>query len=140
MKKLFLSLLFAVGLLTASAAAAENGSMFVNVTTSDNIKAPMAVMLASKGLDRKMDMTIFLNADGVQLAVKKFNSPTCANNGKNIQEMLAMFMKKGGHVLVCPNCLAGHGYDKEDLIPGAELSDPDKTFGAISKSDKIISF
>jgi predicted peroxiredoxin len=140
MKKLLLSLIFGLGLLTASASAAEQKSIFVNVTSSDNIKAPMAVMFANKGLQRGIDMTIFLNTEGVKLAVKGYNPPTNAANGKNIHEMLAMFMKKGGKVIVCPMCLKAQGYDQKDLIPGMSLSDADTTFNAILDSDKVISF
>jgi predicted peroxiredoxin len=97
-------------------------------------------MFAHTGLQRGIDMTIFLNTEGVKLAVKGYNHPTNAANGKNIHEMLAMFMKKGGKVIVCPMCLKAQGYDQKDLIPGMSLSDADTTFNAILDSDKVISF
>lgn len=140
MKKVLFSLLFTLGLFSAPASAAATESLFVNVTSSDNITGPMAVMFANKGLTKGLKMTIFLNTEGVQLAVKKYSSPICAKNGKSVQEMLAMFMKNGGRVLVCPSCMAAQGYEKADLIPGVEVSDVDKTFDAIAKSKKIISF
>lgn len=139
MKKRLLTLFVAFGLM-ASAAVAEGHSMFVNVTSSDNIKAPMAVMFANKGLKKGIKMTIFLNTEGVRLAVKAFNTPTNARDGQNVHEMLAGFMKNGGTVLVCPMCLSAQGYDKADLIPGVQVTDADKTFDTILANEKVISF
>jgi predicted peroxiredoxin len=140
LKKLLFAFLLSFGLLAGTAAAADKQSIFVNVTSSDNIKAPMALMFANKGLQQGLKMTVFLNTEGVRLAVKGFNSPTCAMSGNNARDMLAMFMKKGGRVLVCPMCLSAQGYDKEDLIPGVEMGNADKTFGAILASEKVISY
>ena len=138
MKKMLLSILLVLGLFSASAAAAD--SLFVNVTSSDNIKGPMAIMFANKGLKKGLKMTVFLNTEGVRLAVKGFNPPTNAATGKNTQEMLQMFMKNGGKVLVCPMCLKAQGYDESDLIGGVEVSDENVTFDTILKSSKVISF
>ncbi len=140
MKTLFLTLLLALGLLGTAASADTQKSIFVNVTSSDNVKAPMAVMFATKGLQRGLKMTIFLNTEGVKLAVKGFNSPTNAVNGHNVHQMLEMFMKKGGEVIICPMCLEAQGYDESDLIPGVKMSDGDMTFNGILESDKVISF
>ena len=140
MKKLFISLLLATGLLSGLVMAKEPGSILVNVTSSDNIKAPMALMFATKGLERGLKMTVWLNTEGVRLAVKGFNPPSNASNGKNTHEMIAEFIKKGGKVLVCPMCLKAQGYDKNDLVGGVTLSDADITFPAIEASDKVVSF
>jgi predicted peroxiredoxin len=140
MKKLFLALMVIGSMMVLSADSTKKDSLFVNVTTSQNIKAPMALMFAMKGLERGHDMTILLNAQGVQLAIETFESPVNARNGKTSQEMLAMFMKKGGKVLVCPMCLEAMGYTKANLIKGAEVSSADSTFGAILSSSKVISY
>lgn len=140
MKKILVAMFIVFGLFSTNALAAKKESLFVNVTTSANIKAPMAVMFAYKGLERGLDMTILLNAQGVQLAVKGFEAPVNARNGKSSQELLAMFIKKGGKVLVCPMCLQAMGYTKDDLIPGVKVSNADSTFGAILASDKVISY
>lgn len=138
MKKILFSVLLALSLLSASASAAD--SLFVNVTSSDNIKGPMAIMFANKGLKKGLKMTVFLNTEGVKLAVKGFNPPTNAATGKNTHEMLQMFMKNGGTVLVCPMCLKAQGYDKSDLIDGVKITDENVTFDTILQSSKVISF
>lgn len=140
MKKLLLSFLLTTGLLSGLAMAKDAGGIVVNVTSSDNIKAPMALMFATKGLERGLKMTVWLNTEGVRLAVKGFNPPSNASNGKNTHEMIANFIKKGGKVLVCPMCLKAQGYDKNDLVSGVTLSDADITFAAIGASDKVVSF
>jgi predicted peroxiredoxin len=140
MKRVIVALMMTAGLLFAGADTAKKESLFVNLTTSENIKSPMALMFAYKGLERGLDMTLLLNAEGVQLAVKGFESPVNARNGKTSQEMLQMFMKKGGKVLLCPMCLEAMGYTKENLIDGVDVSSADATFNAILSSDKIISY
>jgi predicted peroxiredoxin len=118
----------------------KEGGIFVNLTSSDAIRAPMAVRFSSLGLERGIPMTIFLNVDGVLLAVKKFHSPQCKKAGGCVQDMLAKFMKKGGRVIVCPMCLEANGYDKSDLIDGVEIGNPEITFSGILSSDKVISY
>lgn len=140
MKKILLSLILATGLFSGVAMAKDAGALVVNVTSSDNIKAPMALMFATKGLERGLKMTVWLNTEGVRLAVKGFNPPNNAANGKNTHEMIADFIKKGGKVLVCPMCLKAQGYSKNDLVSGVTLSDADITFAAIAASDKVVSF
>ena len=140
MKKLFFSILFALGIFTAHAMANETKSIFVNITSSDSIKAPMAIMFASQGLKQNIDMTIFLNAEGVRLAVKDFHSPTNSKDGKTTQEMITSFVKNGGKLLVCPMCLKSLGYDESNLISEAVVSDENKTFSSILSSDKVVSF
>ena len=140
MKKLLVSFLLIVGFFAGSVTAKDSGGILVNVTSSDNIKAPMALMFATKGLERGLKMTVWLNTEGVRLAVKGFNAPNNASNGKNTHEMIADFIKKGGKVLVCPMCLKAQGYDKSDLVSGVILSDADITFAAIEASAKVVSF
>jgi predicted peroxiredoxin len=140
MKKVLVSTILVAGLLFTNVYAEKKESLFVNVTTSANIKAPMALMFANKGLQRGLNMTILLNVEGVQLAIKNFETPVNAQNGKSTQDLLKMFIAKGGKVLVCPMCLDALGYDKSQLIEGVEMADADKTFGAIFSSDKVISY
>lgn len=140
MKKIMLLILMLSSLLLAAEPKTHKDSIFVNLTSSDNIKAPMALMFAFKGLERGLDMTILLNAQGVQNAIKNFESPVNARDGKTSQEMLAGFIAKGGKVLVCPMCLDAMGYDKSQLIKGVKLGDADTTFGAILSSSKVISY
>lgn len=140
MKKVLLALMLLGGLLFGAAPQAKKESLFVNLTSSANIKAPMALMFALKGLERGLDMTILLNVEGVQLAVEGFEAPHNARDGKSVQEMLQAFIAKGGKVLVCPMCLSALGYDEKQLIKGVEMSNTEKTFGAILSSDKVISY
>lgn len=139
MKKFLLLVLIITGLV-GSVYADQKQSLFINITDSSNIKAPMALMFANKGLQRGLKMTILLNVEGVQLAIKGFETPHNAQNGKSAQELLKMFMANGGKVLVCPMCLDALGYTKEQLIDGVEIANADSTFGAIMSSDKVMSY
>lgn len=140
MKKIILAILVFSSVLFAAQPSSGKENIVVNVTSSENIKGPMAVMFAYKGLERGLHMTILLNSQGVQLAIKNFQTPTNVRDGKSTQELLEKFIAKGGKVFVCPMCLDAMGYDKSQLIKGVEVSDADKTFGAILASDKVISY
>jgi len=124
----------------AADAQKKEGGIFVNITSSDAVRAPMAVRFAEIGIEKGIPMTIFLNVDGVRLAVKKFHSPQCKKTGSCVQEMLAKFMKNGGRIIVCPMCLEANGYDKSDLIDGVEMGNADITFSSILASEKVISY
>lgn len=140
MKKLVLALAALMVFAGSALAKEKEAGIFVNLTSTDLLRAPMAVHFAMRGLERDIPMTLFLNGEGVRLAVAKFNVPTNAKTGQNIHDMLKMFMKKGGKVIICPMCLSANGYEKSDLIEGVTMGSPDIVFPAIMESEKVISY
>ena len=140
MKRLMLVLAALMVFAGGAFAKEKEAGIFVNLTSSDLLKAPMAVHFAMRGLERGIPMTLFLNGEGVRLAVAKFNVPTNAKTGDDIHDMLKSFMKDGGKVIICPMCLSANGYDKSDLIEGVEMGSPDIIFPAILDSAKVISY
>ncbi len=108
------------------AAWAEDKSLLVNITSDDMDRAAMAISFSTRMMkEQNIPVTIFLNVEGVRLADK--NIPQNIHiSGKTLQEMLQIFMKDGGTLLVCPMCLENvGGMTENDLIEGAVVSSPD---------------
>jgi len=97
--------------------------LFVNLSSDDLNRAAMAISFSTKILtQKKIPVTLFLNVDGVRIADGNIPEHKHAS-GKSLKEMLSTFMAKGGRVIVCPMCMKNvGGLNKEDLIPGVEVS------------------
>ena len=113
-------------------AAAEQRSLFINLTSNDINRAAMAVNFGQRVLQqKKIPVTLFLNVDAVHLLNKNIPQHQHAK-GKTIHQMLQAFMKHGGKVIVCPMCLKHvGGMDKDDLINGVLMGGPDTTWAAL---------
>lgn len=121
-----------LSLLTAPLFAAEQGSLFVNLTSNEINRAAMAVNFAHRVLlKKKIPATIFLNVDGVRLVNKNIPQHQHAN-GKSIHQMLQTFMADGGKVIVCPMCMKNvGGMSKNDLLDGVLIGGPNTTWAAL---------
>lgn len=127
----FLAILAFLGLLaTLPAAAAESGSLFVNLTSNDTHRADMALSFSGAMMERQHPVTIWLNDKAVLLAAKA-NAVTFGPQ----QEKLAALMAKGVTVIVCPFCMKYYGVDDGDLLAGAKVGNPELTSGLLFKED-----
>jgi len=126
----FLSILFL--LISGPLAAAEQGSLFINLTSNEINRAAMAVNFGHRVMQKKkLPTTIFLNVDGVRLVNKHIPQHQHAN-GKTIHQMLQAFMADGGKVIACPMCMKHvGGMAKNDLIDGVLIGGPDTTWAAL---------
>jgi predicted peroxiredoxin len=101
--------------------ASKHHTLVVHIATDDAAAANMAVMLASNMLEKKMAVVLFLDVKGVTIGVK--NPP---KNLEDVGTMVKTFLKGGGRVLVCQHCLGVAGFKEEDLLPSAELNNPER--------------
>lgn len=125
-----LSILFV--LFSGSLAAAEQDSLFINLTSNEINRAAMAVNFGHRVMQKKkLPTTIFLNVDGVRLVNKHIPQHQHAN-GKTIHQMLQAFMADGGKVIACPMCMKHvGGMTKSDLIDGVLIGGPKTTWAAL---------
>jgi predicted peroxiredoxin len=133
-------LAFLCVVLSSSLFASEGGKrLFINLTSDELNRAAMAIGFGTKVLtEKKMPVTIFLNVEGVRIADKNIPGNKHAG-GKTLKEMLGAFMDAGGHVIVCPMCMANvGGLSKDDLIPGVEVGGPDVTWPALFAEDTTV--
>jgi len=131
---LLLPLLFAAAAPGPAVAGESQGPLFVNLTSDEDGRAAMALGFARNAQKRGHPITIFLNVEGVRLAVKEEKpEPT--------QVALSEILANGGRVIVCPMCMKRAKIGAEQLIEGAELGAPDKTLPALFAEDtRVVSY
>lgn len=112
------------------AQAASGAPLFVNATTDDPHRARMAIVFAKNQQERGHPITIFWNDRGVLVASVK-NADRFAMH----HELLAPMLSAGAQVLVCPMCMEHFGVAAADLIPGAQVGNPDVTGAALFAPD-----
>ena len=114
---------------TSIAFAGDTDPLFINMM-SEGHRAMMGLTFGSKQQERGHPLTIFLNDQGVLVAVK-------SNAGKypKEQELIAKIQAKGGSVIICPMCMKKHGVKEEDLIAGVKLSSPEIAGNALFKDN-----
>lgn len=131
----FLSTLLVAFVLTAAGLmapvqAGDDDPLFINLTTDDPHRANMGITFGKNQLERGHPLTIFLNDKGVFIGAKA-NAATFGEH----QEKLAAMIDKGAVVIVCPLCMKHYGVPEADLIPGAQVGNPELTGGALFKDD-----
>jgi predicted peroxiredoxin len=138
LKSLILSSLIVLSVLVTPAIA-DNGNLFINLTSDEMNRAAMAIGFGHKILTKKkIPVTIFLNVEGVRLADRNIPQHTHVS-GKTNQQMLSEFMKDGGTVIVCPMCLKNvGGMTSDDLIEGVKVGGPDVTWPALFADDTTV--
>jgi predicted peroxiredoxin len=99
-------------------------SLFINLTSDQMNRAAMALHLANLAMTGEhMEVTIFLNVEGVFLGDKKM--PQLIHpDGKTLHEMLGECMANGAKVYVCPMCMKNlGGLVADDMLPGIMIAD-----------------
>ena len=127
----------------AQAPSSDHGSMAMNMTTDTASKihsfgkgTPVLVHIsagdnassyevhsAQMGVDHALsmlrngkDVSIVLDVNGVNLAVKNVTGPL-----EPMGKMLQVFLDEGGRVIACDHCVSMAGLTIEDLLPGVEI-------------------
>lgn len=129
-RKLAASTLLVASLGLAGPAVAGEAPLFVNLTTSVDHRAHMALHFGAKQAELGHPVTIFLNDEGVKLA-----SRTHADKYPRQQKAIRQFIANGHQVIVCPMCMDAHGVKKEDLIDGLTFGNPEVTGKALFAPD-----
>ncbi|MEH6457345.1 MAG: DsrE family protein [Cocleimonas sp.] len=135
--------------------------LFVNITTDNTDRVAMAIGFSTKiRMEKNIPVTIFLNVEGVKIADKnnlsheklmctslnghKHSSCSSLSGQKQVsdesfKEMLAGFMRAGGKVIVCPQCMKKvGGLTKDDLIEGVIIGGSDVTWPALFADDTTV--
>lgn len=100
--------------------------LFMGLTSDEPWRASMALNFASRNLELGYPVTVFLNVEGVRLAVKdsRYRQDTYGLTGITAREVLMKLSDNGGRVIVCPSCLERSGFKRRDLINGVYLGGP----------------
>jgi predicted peroxiredoxin len=100
--------------------------LFLSLSTDDTWRANMALNFAMRNLELGYPVTVFLSVEAVHLALRKDKYPqnTYGLTGKTAQQVIKKLSKKGGRVIVCPNCLKRAGFKPRHLIGKVYLGGP----------------
>lgn len=126
----FLATFAVIGVLFSLPAFADNGSLFVNLTTDEGHRAEMAMMFSKHMMDRGHPVTIWLNDKGVFLASKEH-----AGKFADQQKMLGELIAKGATVIACPFCMKHYGITDAGLLEDVKVGNPDLTSSLLFKDD-----
>jgi len=98
--------------------AADKKFLLVNLTSYTTEESRKAVDYAKGELEQGRPVVIFLNDRGV-LAASKANAETYKEQQKNLIDL----MKRGGTVLICPDCMKLYGIEPSSLLAGVQITE-----------------
>ena len=133
-------LLALASVLAAPAALAEDPPChFVfSITTDESWTAGSALTQATVAAQRGHRVTVLLSVRGVHLAEAESAQGGFRVTARSPREMLTDLMADGHAVLVCGMCMVAGGVAQEDLIAGAQISGPERTFTALTAPDTVV--
>ena len=120
----------------------EEKKLVVVVTRGvDDERASVAWSVANGGVASGYKVTMFLVSSGADWARKGTAKLACPNPlDPPVGEMMQTIIDDGGNIMVCPPCAQVRGYEKSDLIEGAELAGSTAMLGVVSEGAKTLTF
>lgn len=120
----------------------ESKKLVVIVTRGcDDERSSVAWSVANGGIGTGYEVTMFLVSAGADWARKGAADHARLNPlDPPISDMMQNVIDSGGSILVCPPCAKVRGYEKEDLIDGAELAGSAAMLGVVSEGAETITF
>lgn len=147
--KFLFALLIAPILLTASCVEVQSEEkapndpkrLMINLT-SDATTHPhgsmMGLHFAEKALKNNVEVTVFMNVDGVKLL--KPGADTIMFDGENIRQLLDKVAEEGGELVACPHCMKVHGLQKSDLPDNVTFGEESVVMGKIKESPTVFTY
>lgn len=126
--------------LTNQAFAQESSNLVVHIksgnaeNTDEVHAATMALTLANAFQDAGRNVTLFLDVNGVHLAVSE--PPAGLNQTSSLMQS---FVTNGGNMYVCSHCLTDAGYTPENVISGVKIAElHEQTMLQVLDGDTIV--
>lgn len=120
----------------------EQKKLVVIVTRGcDDERSSVAWSVANGGVGSGYEVTMFLVSSGADWARKGAADHARLNPlDPPINDMMNNVIESGGSIMVCPPCAKVRGYEKENLIDGAELAGSVAMLGVVSEGAETITF
>lgn len=120
----------------------EQKKLVVIVTRGcDDERSSVAWSVANGGVGSGYEVTMFLVSAGADWARKGAADHARLNPlDPPINDMMNNVIESGGSIMVCPPCAKVRGYEKENLIDGAELAGSVAMLGVVSEGAETITF
>lgn len=88
---------------------------------NDSDKATVAFVVANAAVASDKDTVVFLSIEGVRLCQQGYAEDVHEEGFAPLRELMASFVKAGGHIWVCSPCFKKRKLDEAKLIPGATI-------------------
>lgn len=95
----------------------------VSLTCSrnDTDKATVAFVVANAAVASEKETVVFLNVEGVRLAVKGGAEGVHESGFAALADLMNNFVKAGGKLWVCSPCFKKRALDEHALVAGAQI-------------------
>lgn len=123
-----------------TAAAQDQRTLLINLTTDDVWTNQMAFGYANAVLDAGYDVAVFLNVRSVVLANEHVPQHTEGARGQTAHEELTALIERGARIFVCRGCTRQAGLSPDDWIDGVEPSGADLIAIQMAPTTSIMSF
>ncbi|MCA9186410.1 MAG: DsrE family protein [Pirellulaceae bacterium] len=119
-----------------------SGRFCVSLTraTDDPDRATVAFVVANAALGCDQDTIVFLNIDGVRLAVQGVAEQVNEEGFAPLKELMDNFVEGGGKILVCSPCFNKRKLDAEKLVAGATIVGGAKLVEFLAQGAPAISY
>lgn len=132
---------FYMGKKASPDSAKASNELMINMTsdaTEDAHSALMGLHFAEMALENGMDVSVFLNVDGVKLLLP--GARDIEFDGENLVDLLMKFKDNGGTVIACPHCMMINDVDKSKLPEGVVVSSPDFMSAKLMKAPTVFTY
>lgn len=85
-------------------------------------KSTVAFTVANAALSTGMDVAVFLTSDGVEIARDGGYDLTLVQPFKALNELVDLFVEKGGIVWACAPCFKHRGLKVEENVPKVQVT------------------
>ena len=95
--------------------------LLINLTSAKDSpdRATVAFVVANAGIAAGQEVTVFLNVEGVRIAIPGYVDDIAVAGFKPLKELLATYIANGGKLWICPPCFNARGLDRAQLVESA---------------------
>lgn len=115
---------------TTPALAGDNAALFISLSTDDAQRAGVGLTFGLHQQQAGHPLTIFLNDRGARIA-----SRAHAEALAGPQQLLAELLRQGAVVLVVPASMKQHGIREDELLPGVQVSNRQRSGEALFRDN-----
>ena len=119
----------------------ESQKLVVSISHGgDNELSTVGFTVANGGLANDLDVSIFLNSNGVDIVRKNAIDSTQVEPFSPLKTLVDSFIEQGGTIWACSPCVKGRGYTEADFLDGVIITGASSMLEEIGKGAAALSF
>jgi len=133
-------LMLCLTLFSGIATASKSKGIFIDLSSPDIFKIHRAFAVGTMlRTTQHVDVTVYISLAVTPYVNKDYPvAKMLSLRGQNVHQHMEDFMKVGGKIMVCSMCLAGHGIDQANMLPGLTTGMPGKLM--MAEGVKLLSY